>query len=439
MSEPFQSSQSLDILLDHDYGRSNNMSNIVKDPETSETKSCTISANVAVNNTEVSDRSHWRLVSNKRGAPSDSLQIKKQKPSNDIKLVNSFGILSQSDGDIMDDADGTIQGKESKPPPIFIPNVTNVKVMLTSIESVVSKDEYVYKCNNENKVKINSASIDTYRKLVKHLTGLNVKFHTYQIKQERSYRVVIKNMHYSTDINDLKDAVEDAGFSVRNIVNARNFKTKMPMSMFFVDLEPNPNNKDIYQIHYLLNAKVTIEPPIKKKEIVQCKKCQLYGHTKSFCWHDPRCVKCGKNHESSSCAKLKEEPPTCALCNGNHPANYKGCTVYKDLKQRSFPPMRQKVLDSGASLSHTEASKQTLEPQPRSVSSNLSPACSQVSPALSYAQAASEVKSKRLGENNGLTEVIMNFFEKFEKLMFQQAQQMGSLLNLLTTVISKLA
>lgn len=427
------------VDVDHNYCSDKSMSNNIQDPEMSGMKA-SVSNNV-VNNVDVRGEGQWRVVSHKRGAPSDSAQVKKQRQTSEtIKLDNSFSVLSQSENGVMDDTDEVTQANESKPPPIFISNVTNVNVMIKSIETVISKKEYVYKCNNDNKVKISTDSIDNYRKLVKHFTGLGVKFYTYQTKQDRSFRVVIKNMHYSTDINDLKNAVECEGFSVRNIVNARHFKTKTPMSMFFVDLEPNPNNKDIYHIQYLLNAKITIEPPITKKEIVQCKKCQMYGHTKSYCWHEPRCVKCGNNHESTSCGKLKDDPPTCALCNGNHPANYKGCTVYKDLKQKSYPPLRQKKMDSGLPVSQTEASIQRLEPKPGLAISNSSPTVhisSQVSPALSYAQAVSEVQNKRLDEN-GLTEVIMNFFEKFEKLMFQQAQQMGSLLNLLTTVISKL-
>lgn len=45
----------------------------------------------------------------------------------------------------------------------------------------------------------------------------------------------------------------------------------MPLSLFFVDLEPNSANKNIFNIEYLLNAKITFEPPLKKPDIVQCK------------------------------------------------------------------------------------------------------------------------------------------------------------------------
>jgi hypothetical protein len=35
---------------------------------------------------------------------------------------------------------------------------------------------------------------------------------------------------------------------------------------------------------------------------------------------------------TTECQKPKETPAKCALCSGQHTANYKGCTVYSDLQ-----------------------------------------------------------------------------------------------------------
>ena len=42
--------------------------------------------------------------------------------------------------------------------------------------------------------------------------------------------------------------------------------------------------------------------------------------------------------------KEKSKDVKCVLCEGNHPANYKGCNVYKQLQQKSFPTLRNKVI-----------------------------------------------------------------------------------------------
>ena len=75
--------------------------------------------------------------------------------------------------------------------------------------------------------------------------------------------------------------------------------------------------------------KITVEAPRKKNSIVQCTRCQSYRHNKTYCARPFFCVKCGGDHDTAECAKYPASPPTCALCCGAHPANYKGCDVYR--------------------------------------------------------------------------------------------------------------
>lgn len=58
-----------------------------------------------------------------------------------------------------------------------------------------------------------------------------------------------------------------------------------------------------------------------------------------------RCVKCGESHKTSDCPrKDKNTPATCALCQGEHPANYKGCEIYKEiLKRKNKLPQKRQV------------------------------------------------------------------------------------------------
>jgi hypothetical protein len=54
---------------------------------------------------------------------------------------------------------------------------------------------------------------------------------------------------------------------VSNIWNIKQHKTKLPLSMFFVELKPAPENKDIYEVEYLQQCKIKFEPP---KHNAQC-------------------------------------------------------------------------------------------------------------------------------------------------------------------------
>lgn len=383
------------------------------------------------------DDTNWQVFSKRRSLDSMPNRNKKKPKqgthtSDELKLSNSFEVLNDLDKNNMDADVSTKIKSDPKPPPIFIPDVGNVQAMIRAFESVVSTDEFCYRCVNRNSVKILPKSADVYRKLVRKLNEGNVSFHTYQLKQDRAYRVVLKNMHYSVDVNDIKENLSQMGHTVRNITNVLHSYSKKPLSMFFIDLEPRSNNKDIFNIQYLLHAKIIFEPPHTKREIVQCKRCQQYGHTKGYCRHPFRCVKCGKDHDTTKCTKDKSSPAVCALCGGDHPANYKGCAVFKSIQKKSHPPLREKTNKSNGFKETT--SDGTSHSQSR--------------PGLSYAEVAgntrnnenvsAETTNSNLKPSDDVTNTITKFLERFENLFMQQSKQIGALLDLLTTVLKKL-
>ena len=93
-----------------------------------------------------------------------------------------------------------------------------------------------------------------------------------------------------------------------------------------------------------MNSIVKFEPPLIKKEIVQCKRCQRYGHMQKYCNHKFRCVKCAGNHPTDQCTKSPETPAKSIHCQGEHPANYKGCSAYKTLHNIKYPKLRTKEI-----------------------------------------------------------------------------------------------
>lgn len=425
------SGNNITMFTEHNYAKNmdNHLSNEI--PSTN--------SDVELQDKATAKGDFWQVPFKKRNAAGNTnnqdLNSKKSKKddssSHVLKLQNRFDVFTQPNStEVMEPEVLPATVKEPKTPPIFVPNVSSVKAMEQTLESVITRDEYLYKCINNNTVKLSLSSSEAYRKVVRKLNELQINFHTYQLKQERTYRVVLKNMHFSTDLEDIKSSLSQLGHSVRNITNARNFKTKQPLPMFYIDLEPNNNNKDIFSLQYLLNAKVVFEPPYKKRDIVQCKRCQQYGHTRTYCRHPFRCVKCGKNHDSLTCPKDSTTPPTCALCEGDHPANYKGCTVYKSLQKKGFPPLRAK---------QTAVDVDSSRPSDTAVNRRVSTSTgtNNVTTFSNYAEAVKSNCNKN-DEDISLSQTIQEFFIKFEKMFCQQSQQIGSLLTLLTTLVSKL-
>ena len=229
---------------------------------------------------------------------------------------------------------------------------------------------------SNNSVKVLPANPDAYRKLTKLLKNLNANLHTYELKQERPFRVVLRNIHRSVDLDELKFELQTHGHEVTNISNIRQRVTKNPLSLFFVDLKQKGNNKEIYNVNRLMNSIAQFEPPHVKKEIVQCKRCQKYGHTQKYCNHNFRCVKCAGSHPTDQCTKYPETPAKCIHCQGEHPANYKGCSAYKTLHNIKYPKQRSKEIT-------------IQEPRPQKLTS----------PSVSYAQATQGNVTRKPTEN----------------------------------------
>jgi len=136
----------------------------------------------------------------------------------------------------------------------------------------------------KNFIKITCFSPETYRTLIKHFKDTDIYYHTYQIKEDRAYIVVLKYLHHTTEIEDIRQDLLQQGHVARNIVNAHHRMTKEPLNLFFVDLEPAENNKEVYKITAIQNKIIHIEPPrTNKNHIPQCTRCQQYGHKRRYC------------------------------------------------------------------------------------------------------------------------------------------------------------
>ncbi|CAG4954316.1 unnamed protein product [Colias eurytheme] len=227
--------------------------------------------------------------------------------------------------------------KPIRPPPLFIDGVKNIQPLMKLLEDV-AKEDYEIKVLRGDRVKIQPKSAEAYSTIYKELKAKDTEFYSYQPKQDRSFRVVLKNLHPSTDKEDIKIAIEELHHKVVNVWNIQNSKTKQALSMWNIELEPRENNKDIYNVKYLLHCRISFEAPRPRRVIPQCTNCQDYNHTQKFCNRKPRCVKCAGSHHTSACLrKERSKEVKCILCEGNHPANYKGCTVYKELLKVRYP------------------------------------------------------------------------------------------------------
>jgi hypothetical protein len=81
-------------------------------------------------------------------------------------------------------------------------------------------------------------------------------------------------MLYSMNPQEIKTGIEKLGHTVTNICIIKQYRTKIPLSMLFVELKPAPNNKDIFNVEYMQQCKIKFEPPEHERDSAQCANCQ---------------------------------------------------------------------------------------------------------------------------------------------------------------------
>ena len=161
-----------------------------------------------------------------------------------------------------------------------------------------------------------------------------------------------------------------------------------------------------------------VETPNKNRTIIQCTRCQLYGHSKSYCTRHYKSVKCGGNHMTTDCQKPKDTPAKCALCSESHTANYKGCTVYRDLinarlTQTARHPYRQNFAQHSPHASNPQPVMQTN---------------------CTYSQALEVTNAPNQPDNIGLQ--MHNFLNEFKAMFILLINQNSTILTMLSTIIN---
>jgi hypothetical protein len=90
-----------------------------------------------------------------------------------------------------------------KPPAIYISGIITISSLIQLLEQIV-ETQYEPKALQNNQVRIQPRNSDSYRTIIKVLTEKRMEFHTYNPKEERNYKIILKNMHYSINPEDIK-------------------------------------------------------------------------------------------------------------------------------------------------------------------------------------------------------------------------------------------
>lgn len=262
--------------------------------------------------------------------PDNSLQKKYIWDERSLIKQNRFYLPTEMETEAdIDNSTEENSTKKNKIPPIFLHNANNHLAIIEDIKKVTT-DEFSTKYTT-NFLRINLSSETDYRNLTKYYLEHKLNFHTFHNPENSPLTVVIRNVPISLKEDEILEALKSQKLPVLKVVRLLS-KEKKAIPLCCVDLTKNEQAENIYKLDRLFNSVVTVEPRRKSRDIAQCTRCQRYGHTKNYCQLEPRCVKCKGNHIYSDCPKRPNEAPVCVNCDGQHSANYKGCSYYQKFK-----------------------------------------------------------------------------------------------------------
>lgn len=250
------------------------------------------------------------------------------------------------------------QVRKTKMPPINVYNL-NVKSATEAIKSKMA-GSFTIKNVNKNLTLIYTESVEDHTSCLAVLKELGNHSYTYTPDELKPINLLLRGIHRTYDENEVVEQLKQLKLSNNDskVVNAFKYNTikskkeNRDLMLYMVQFSPMTKIQDVMKTKFFMNQKIEWEI-MKKHEIIQCKRCQRYGHSAKNCAMPYRCVKCTENHLPGECllkkcdevmphSKENEESniasktePSCVNCGqSGHPANYRNCPMYKNIMRR---------------------------------------------------------------------------------------------------------
>ncbi|KAM8701786.1 hypothetical protein ACLKA7_007660 [Drosophila subpalustris] len=221
------------------------------------------------------------------------------------------------------------------PRSLFIPRTDNATALIENAEGVAGSNSFTANFTASGGIIIQPLTLEAHAVLAKYFQSLNLCTDS---SNAPKLKAIIEGLHSTVSTDWISAKLTSLGFGVIHVENIIGSQSGTPTNKFRAELPQNPNNKLVFKVTKLGPFTVTIVPPSKPKPVIQCFKCQQFGHTQFECKQDKTtCSKCAGEHHYTKCLKSRNLPGTCINCGGNHVANFPGCTFYQSALSKLLP------------------------------------------------------------------------------------------------------
>ncbi|GFV33235.1 zinc finger protein [Trichonephila clavipes] len=161
----------------------------------------------------------------------------------------------------------------------------------------------------------------------------------------------------------------------------KNYRTKAPMPLFYVQIENGVDAPKIYDFTELFGTRIEVKPFDRGNKVNQCWRCQGWFHSSEVCHLPPRCVRCAGPHSAKDCTLEFDAPMKCANCSGEHAANWSRCPKHPSNAKKKGKNNKNNNQKQGPKPNKNQPKKTTTQaPRP-----DISKA-RKVSPGLDYSK-----------------------------------------------------
>lgn len=271
----------------------------------------------------------------------------------------------------------TFEVKSSRPPAISVIGLSLAELKQKIDDSILQiKDKKSLKFRlTETCIKIYTQTNSEHSKIKAFCDTMSIEHFTHTYEANRKIKFCLYGLPI-IETSLIKNALEQQKLNVCDVKLLQSRKRKLPTGQAdhnrpsssqrnCLDDSTNVHNKRIYIVYFLKKEKMRLEHLRQTRElfncfikweyfvnrldlVTQCSRCQHFGHGTEHCRRKPRCIRCGKGHDSQNCPSLvptaNEQAEMsqngiaivkkttidksllcCANCGEAHTANYGGC------------------------------------------------------------------------------------------------------------------
>ncbi|XP_046987443.1 uncharacterized protein LOC124588706 [Schistocerca americana] len=273
-------------------------------------------------------------------AANDDL-VEKQRQRDEQQRRQNTPADPENDHDMEADAPPVPPAGPKRIPPITLRYKESYKQLHTWLKTNCKATFTVRQTGGET-LKLLLNTTEDYVNVVGKLGEEGIPMYTTPAVRPPTIKTLIKGIPMTVTHAELKEELEELGYVATVIENHKMPGTNQLTGHRVVILPDTTEHRGIFQLTRIYDLSVKVERLRRSRGHIQCYRCQGFNHVARYCTMPPVCVKCGAGHDSRECTRSREEAPTCGLCGGAHPANYRTCPKHKEASRRfrGLPPLK---------------------------------------------------------------------------------------------------